>query len=205
MVIKEKVKKISRQAEAVRFYNYPYAAIEEALGNAVYHKSYENQSPIEVNIRPDCIEILSFPGPVPPVDNDQLKKARVLARSYRNRRIGDFLKELHLTEGRSTGIPKIRRAMLRNSSPEAIFETDKDKAYFLTTIPIHPEFLAITKKKDKGQHKSSTSRAQVKHKSRTCKRYFELLFNPQEKNCNFKKTKTFYTTSKLSKIPPASY
>lgn len=28
-------------------------------------------------------------------------------RRYRNRRIGDFLKELHLTEGRNTGFKKI--------------------------------------------------------------------------------------------------
>jgi ATP-dependent DNA helicase RecG len=141
IVIKERVKKISGQAEAIRFYNYPYEAIEESLANAVYHRSYENQNAIEVNIRPDCIEILSFPGPIPPVDNEQLKKSRVVARDYRNRRIGDFLKELHLTEGRSTGIPKIRKAMAQNGSLEAVFETDKDKVYFLTTLPIHSEFL----------------------------------------------------------------
>lgn len=32
----------------------------------------------------------------------------VVCRRYRNRRIGEFLKELELTEGRSTGIPKSR-------------------------------------------------------------------------------------------------
>ena len=161
IVIKEQVKKIAGRAEADRFYNYPYEAIEEALGNAVYHRSYENQSTIEVNIRPDCIEILSFPGPVPPVDNKQLKKQRVTARSYRNRRIGDFLKELHLTEGRSTGIPKIIKAMAKNGSPKAVFETDKDKAYFLTTLPIHSEFNRIKKQGAQVEHKSSTSKAQV--------------------------------------------
>lgn len=37
-VIEEKILKIDGQAEAVRFYNYPYQAIEEALVNAVYHR-----------------------------------------------------------------------------------------------------------------------------------------------------------------------
>ena len=37
-VITEKVIKYPDRAEADRFYNYPYAAIEEALANAVYHK-----------------------------------------------------------------------------------------------------------------------------------------------------------------------
>jgi len=136
-IIAEEVRKIKGQAEAERFYNYPYEAIEESLANAVYHRSYELRSTIEVNIRDDCIEILSFPGPVPPINNDTLKKPRIVARNYRNRRIGDFLKELHLTEGRSTGIPKIRKAMKQNGSPEPVFETDEERNYFLTVLPIH--------------------------------------------------------------------
>ena len=38
------------QAEALRFYNYPYEALEEALSNAVYHKGYDLGNPIEVQI-----------------------------------------------------------------------------------------------------------------------------------------------------------
>ena len=107
-IIAEKVIKQKNKAEALRFYNFPYVAIEEALSNAIYHKSYERQSPIEIQIWPDKIEILSFPGPVPPVDFKVLKtKRRIVAREYRNRRIGDFLKELQLTEGRGAGVPAI--------------------------------------------------------------------------------------------------
>lgn len=36
----ETVIKYSQQAEAERFWNFPFAAIEEALVNAVYHRSY---------------------------------------------------------------------------------------------------------------------------------------------------------------------
>src|SRR6056297_4171296 len=107
--------------------------------NAVYHKSYERRSPIEVNIRLDQIEVLSFPGPLPPVDNEMLKKKRIVSREYRNRRIGDFLKELQLTEGRATGFPKIYDAMKRNGSPEPTFETDDERTYFLAILPVHPD------------------------------------------------------------------
>ena len=138
-VIHEEVRKVEGRAEANRFYNYPYAAIEEVLANAVYHKSYERRSPIEVNIRLDQIEVLSFPGPLPPVDNEMLKKKRIVSREYRNRRIGDFLKELQLTEGRATGFPKIYDAMKRNGSPEPTFETDDERTYFLAVLPVHPE------------------------------------------------------------------
>lgn len=137
-VIREEVQKVPGQAEALRFYNYPYEAVEEALANAVYHRSYEHQNRIEVNFRLDCIEILSYPGPLPPVDAEALKQKRIVARNYRNRRIGDFLKELDLTEGRSTGFPKIYRAMERNGSPEPNFITDTDRNYFLTILRNHP-------------------------------------------------------------------
>ncbi len=88
---------------------------------------------------PNRIEILSYPGPVPPLGKDNLMSKKVTARRCRNRRIGDFLKELHLAEGRGTGFPKIRRALEANGSPGPIFETDEERTYFLTTLHIHPE------------------------------------------------------------------
>lgn len=137
-VIKEHVIKRADVAEADRFFNYPYQAIEEVLANAVYHRSYEKREPIEVQIWEDRIEVLSFPGPVPPVDYDTLKslneRKRIIAREYRNRRVGDFLKELDLTEGRSTGFPTIYEALASNGSPNPSFETDKDLNYFLSVI-----------------------------------------------------------------------
>ena len=69
MFIKEEIRKRPDRAEADRFYNYPYVALEEALANAVYHKDYAQREPIEISIRPDRIEILSFPGPLPPLEN----------------------------------------------------------------------------------------------------------------------------------------
>jgi ATP-dependent DNA helicase RecG len=38
-IIQEQVVKVAEEAEARRFFNYPFAAIEEALSNAVYHKA----------------------------------------------------------------------------------------------------------------------------------------------------------------------
>ncbi|MBV6654296.1 MAG: hypothetical protein KI786_11095 [Mameliella sp.] len=94
-----------------------------------------------MQIWPDKIEVLSFPGPVPPVNAQILaENRRIVARDYRNRRVRDFLKELHLTEGRGTGIPTMRRAMERNGSPLPILETDEQCTYFLTSLPVHPIF-----------------------------------------------------------------
>ena len=61
-------------------------------------------------------------------------------RRYRNRRIGECLKVLDLAEGRSTGVPKILRAMRNNGSPALTFETDDDRTWFLVRLPAHPSF-----------------------------------------------------------------
>ena len=66
-------------------------------------------------------------------------------RRYRNRRVGEFLKELDLTEGRSTGISKILRVMSENGSPAPEFETDDDRTYFLIRLPVHERAAAMAR------------------------------------------------------------
>jgi len=89
-IIQEQVSKAPGQAEAVRFFNYPYQAIEEALVNAVYHRSYERENPVEIQVHSDRIEILSFPGPMPSVDQEMLKKRESLQENTGTENWADF-------------------------------------------------------------------------------------------------------------------
>ena len=146
-IIHEHVIKVPNQAEALRFYNYPYEAVEEALSNAVYHKGYDLGKPIEVQIFIDKITVLSYPGAMPPVDTQILHHQKIVARDYRNRRIGDFLKELDLTEGRGTGFPKMNKKMENNGSPQPIIETDELGVYFMVTLPINQKYVDATNDK----------------------------------------------------------
>ncbi|MFT4326155.1 MAG: RNA-binding domain-containing protein [Candidatus Woesearchaeota archaeon] len=139
-VIAQRVQKIEGQAESLRYVNYPYQAIEEALVNAVYHKSYEIDAPIEIRVELDRIDIISYPGPLPPLNKDNINKNTVISKRYRNRRIGEFLKEYKLTEGKNTGFRKIRTALKRNGSPEPEFITDDERVQFVTRIFIHEDF-----------------------------------------------------------------
>ena len=41
-----------QQGQAERFWNFPIGAIEEALVNAIYDRSYEEREPVEVRITP---------------------------------------------------------------------------------------------------------------------------------------------------------
>ena len=87
------------------------------------------------------IEIVSFPGPDRSVTQEGLKQYKVSNRRYRNRRIGDILKELHLTEGRNTGFGKILSALEEYGSPKPEFETDEGHNYFITRLFIHKAFM----------------------------------------------------------------
>ncbi len=147
MVIEEKVIKYPDRPEADRFFNYPFPAIEEALCNAVYHRSYEIREPIEVRVLPDSITIGSFPGPDRSIRDQDMREFRLLSRRYRNRRVGEFLKELEMTEGRGTGIPKMLHEIKKNGSPAPIFHTDVDRTFFLVEFPVHPVFAEALKKK----------------------------------------------------------
>lgn len=73
-----------------------------------------------------------------PINQAMLQKQRIVARDYRNRKIGGFLKELKLTEGRGTGLPIIHKSLEQNGSPPPVFETDENNVYFLCIIPAHP-------------------------------------------------------------------
>jgi ATP-dependent DNA helicase RecG len=144
--IVERVLKQAGRAEADRFVTFPYAAVEEALANAVYHRGYDVREPIEVQVTPTEMTITSYPGPDVSIRMDDLNRGGVVARRYRNRRIGEFLKELRLTEGRGTGVPSIFKALRDNGSPDPRFETDAGRTFFTTVLPIHP--LALSSGED---------------------------------------------------------
>ena len=74
----------------------------------------------------DHFEEKIFKGPLGRITRDALSYIEA-----------QYLKELDLTEGRSTGLPKIFRKMAHNGSPKPIFKTDKERSYFLVRLPVH--------------------------------------------------------------------
>ena len=140
-VIKQQITKPSDSEKSIKVFNYPYQAFEEAVVNALYHRDYMEREPVEITIEPTHVDILSYAGPDRSISAEAIKAAKKLkARRYRNRRLGDFLKELGLTEGRATGIPTIQKALKDNGSASAAIETDDNRTYFLLTIPCRKGF-----------------------------------------------------------------
>ncbi|MDE5573107.1 MAG: putative DNA binding domain-containing protein [Muribaculaceae bacterium] len=164
-VIKQRIIKPSDSEKSIKVFNYPYQAFEEAVVNALYHRDYMEREPVEITIEPTHIDILSYAGPDRSISAQAIKEAKKLkARRYRNRRLGDFLKELGLTEGRATGIPTIQKHLKFNGNAPATIETDDDRTYFLMTIPCREDMIgqndieAVNKTDNKITHLSEIKR-----------------------------------------------
>jgi len=138
--LQEKVMKLPNQAEAVRAWNYPYAALEEAVANCLYHRNYQEREPVKIRVEPDAIIMYNCGGPDRSIKREDFASGRAIPKRYRNRRLGDFLKELKLTEGHSTGLPAMRKAMHQNGSPEPVFDFDEERSWFQVTLPVHTAF-----------------------------------------------------------------
>ncbi|MEW6501268.1 MAG: RNA-binding domain-containing protein [Thermodesulfobacteriota bacterium] len=144
------IQKLPGRPQAAHWVSYPSLALREAIVNAVYHRSYDGEpEPIKIYLYSDRMEIISYPGPVPGIEQQHLDGSVPLPPvPARNRRIGEFLKELKLAEGRGTGIPKVRRVMQQNGSPPPRFDFDAARSFFRVTLPAHPEYEAILSLQD---------------------------------------------------------
>ena len=150
--------------------SYPLPALRETLVNAMYHRGYDvdQPEPTKVYLYPSRVEVISYPGPVPGIEHRHLEaNAEVRAAPARNRRIGEFLKELGLAEGRLSGLPKVFRAMEDNGSPAPRFEFDEQRTFFQATLPAHPEYGALSALRDAahlralGEHEEAIRRIET--------------------------------------------
>ena len=161
------LQKQSDRSQVRGWVSYPLPALRETLVNAMYHRGYDvdQPEPTKVYLYPSRVEVISYPGPVPGIEHRHLMPdAEVRAVPARNRRIGEFLKELGLAEGRLSGLPKVFRAMAENGSPAPTFDFDQQRTFFQATLPAHPEYGALSALRDMahlralGQHEEANRR-----------------------------------------------
>lgn len=164
-----RLEKKSDSIRVKRCANYPIVALRESLVNAICHRSYRPEilEPTKVYLYPDRIEFISYPGPVLGIDVKHFSPdSKIPPMPVRNRRVGEFLRELQVAEGRLTGVSKIYRALKENGSPPPRFDFDKYRSYFRTTIYAHLEYNAIISLRDAillqvlGDHSRANKRLQ---------------------------------------------
>ena len=140
MVITKIGKERPKQGEDHESFNYPFGALKEAVINAVLHRDYRENDPVHIRISPKGIEIISFPGPLAPLDNQKLKIREISASRRRNPNLGHFFKQLDLSQGKTGGLERMDFLMTNNGNPFPSIETDRKLNFFKVFLPIHPQF-----------------------------------------------------------------
>lgn len=168
---------------------------------------YQQYEPVEITIEPDGITILNCPGPDRSIPMSAIEKGDSLkSRRYRNRRLGDFLKELDLTEGCSTGVPTIQEKLAANVSPRATFETTEDRLTFVIHIPVHSGCDNKPLSGADEENYSVTTETGEKTMEKTTEKIIRLMKeNPQITNkeladaCGITEDGVYWNTKKLRK------
>ena len=138
MLVMQSIIKPENDYRSRKFYTYPYQELEESVTNSLYHRDYREWEPVVITVEPDSITIQNVGGPDRSISAADISRCEILvSKRYRNRRLGEYLKELDMTEGRSTGIPTIQNVLENNGSPRATVVTDEDRTFFRITIPCH--------------------------------------------------------------------
>lgn len=138
MLVMQSIIKPKDDYRSKKFYTYPYQAIEESVTNSLYHRDYREWEPVVITVEPNGITIQNVGGPDRSISTADISRCEILvSKRYRNRRLGEYLKELNMTEGRSTGIPTIQNVLEKNGSPRATVITDEDRTFFRIIIPCH--------------------------------------------------------------------
>lgn len=100
-------------------YELPIKAIREMIANAVVHRSYLDDSCIQVSIYEDRIEVVS-PGMLyGGMDMETAKSGRSRCR---NAAIAEAFQYMHIVEAWGTGIPRILNQCKEYGLPEPLFE-----------------------------------------------------------------------------------
>ena len=133
--------KIPNETESKTIYNYPNEIIDELLPNAILHKDYQIGEPITVRITKEYIEITSFPGIDFTISDQKVKELNLISKKYRNKRIAEFLRDMELIEAKNTGIPKVKRALLRNNSKPLEIEMDSNREYVSMKVFINEKYI----------------------------------------------------------------
>ena len=102
----------------LRHTDYPAAALQELVRNAVMHRSYESNLPVRVYWYSDRVEILSPGGLFGLVSEEGFGDS---ATDYRNPLIAEIMENLDFARRSGVGIPFARRALDDNGNPPPEF------------------------------------------------------------------------------------
>lgn len=115
---------LTSSATEQRTADYPVAAIDQIVRNAVMHRTYEGtNTPIRITWLEDRIEISSPGGPYGLVTQQNFGRPGVT--DYRNPHIADAMRTLGFVQRFGVGIASAQRALSENGNPPLEWEIDE--------------------------------------------------------------------------------
>ncbi|MFI3239907.1 MAG: ATP-binding protein [Bacteroidales bacterium] len=123
-IVNRKPVLVSALREEMTF-SYPYWATRELLMNAVIHRTYESNAPIQFYEYDDRIEILNHGGLYGKVSPENFPNIN----DYRNPIIASAIKVLGYVNGFSRGVSKVQRELRENGNGEAVFDLSVSSAF----------------------------------------------------------------------------
>jgi ATP-dependent DNA helicase RecG len=108
------------EAKEIRRSDYPLAALQQLVRNAVLHRSYENTSaPVRLTWYDDRVEVFSPGGPYGVVNVENFGRPGVT--DYRNPTLAEAMRSLGYVQRFGFGIPLAMRALRENGNPAPEF------------------------------------------------------------------------------------
>jgi predicted HTH transcriptional regulator len=128
------------QIEGVNAFKYPERAIQEALSNALAHRSYEDNQPTRVTVFVDRIEF-NTPGGLPTaIEKADFQSGRPTTR-WRNQSLAWFFHKLRLAQASGQGVRSMFEAMHENGNEPPVM--DPRPEYVVCTLRAHPRAISL--------------------------------------------------------------
>ncbi len=122
-------------------WNYPAAALHEAVVNALAHRDYEDREPVRVTVFADRVEVHS-PGGLPLGVEPEAFVAGAARPRWRNQALAWFLMRLHLAQAEGQGVATMRTTMAAIGSAPPEFELHA--MHTTCTLRANPGYLQAT-------------------------------------------------------------
>lgn len=121
---------IKAQSREIKQPDYPIAALQQLVRNAIMHRSYEStNAPVRVYWFQDRIEIQSPGGLFGQVNRENFGRG---VTDYRNPHLAEAMKNLGYVQRFGIGIPTAQKELRKNGNLPAEFEIED--AYFSVTV-----------------------------------------------------------------------
>lgn len=159
--------------------DYPAWAVRELLMNAVCHRDYEGNGPIQFYQYDDRIEILNPGGLYGKVNPRNFPWVN----DYRNGVVAEAMKVIGFVNRFSRGVQRVQEELKANDNDPAVFNLELGTAFLVTVYKTKKSFVSKSETKDETKDETKETKEGTKEDAKSLsedafKVYQEIILNP---------------------------